>query len=245
MAQKLEDSGDKITTTLTSHNDQRTYAMWVNRDTGDGGGGNGRYFDKNTGSGSDELMFNSGSAGGLIFFDRTFSISGGEWNCPRPSTLAWHQITVTYDSSSISNNPLMYVDGTSQTVTETAAPDGTAVTNTDAYVIGNRGTGTDRVSDAQFAEFAIWNRILTASEVAALADGYSPLFMSNSLVLYCPLVRNIVDFKNAVPTAVGNAITVHPRIIYPTMEMIRRFTIAIVTKVIKDIIGLGVVPFPR
>ncbi len=111
----------------------------------------------------------------------------------------------------------MFIDGSSVTVTRVGAgPTGSIVTNTDPYVIGNRGAG-DRNWDGQFAEFAIWDGVaLNGQEAAALARGYSPLLIrAASLAEYLPLLRNNVSIKLAAPTITGTAVQPHPRILMP------------------------------
>jgi hypothetical protein len=83
-------------------------------------------------------------------------------------------------------------------------------------------------TDAKIAESAIWNVALTAAEIATLAAGYSPLFVRpQSLVFYAPIIRELNNLKGGVLTNNGSAaVSVHPRIIYPTPGEMRRFTTA-------------------
>ena len=176
----------------------------------------GIYVDTSTGDPIDN--FEAGSLGGgsnLYVYERARSSSPGNWSCTAPSADAWHHVLVTYDSSSTTNDPAIYIDGVAQTVTENSTPAGTVVDNTSGYVIGNRGNDSARTWDGYLAEFATWDRILSAEEIAALANGISPLFMRSQLLSYVPIIREVVDFRQINPTVTGTTTVDHPRIIYP------------------------------
>lgn len=204
-------STNKLTTGFTTHATQRSFSAWVYR-IGTGGGATGRIFDKRTASAQVEvLFFNAG-----IEFDRNFSGGQGSWKvADSVGTNAWQHILLTYDSGLATNDPLFYVNGSLKTLTLDSNATGTANTNTDAYVIGNRGNDNIRNFDGYISEFAIWDRILTSSEALILAAGYSPSFLPKNLVSYYPLVRDPIDKQGAVGTISGATAVVHPRIIYP------------------------------
>lgn len=116
---------------------------------------------------------------------------------------------------------------------------------TDSLVIGEEAAGTADFN-GKLAEIAYWNRILTDSEIVSLSKGISPLFLSNGLVFYDPLLRYTNDIRGGVVgTATGTTVFDHPRIIYPSASQMRRFTTATAsTTSIKDLIG-GFIPFAR
>jgi hypothetical protein len=88
----------------------------------------------------------------------------GSWTIPQPSADDWHHIAVVYDSSSAANAPQIYVDGIAQVVTQETAPKGTPLTNTDPYVIGNRGAG-DQGWRGLLDELWIYDAALTAAQI--------------------------------------------------------------------------------
>jgi hypothetical protein len=138
-----------------------------------------------------------------------------DWGVPIPGAEAWHHIAATYDASSTANDPIIYIDGASQVVTELTAPSGTLNTsNTDVYSIGNKGALSDSWT-GYLAEAAIWSRILTTNEMIGLSKGYVPTFYANSLVTYLPLIRELNDLKRGAGTATGTTVVTHPRMIYP------------------------------
>jgi hypothetical protein len=137
--------------------------VWTYR-TGDGGGSVGRVFDKREAGAEVELLrvFTTN-----YLFARRWSGGLAEWTVAIPAVNEWHHIAITYDSGSTSNDPVIYIDGSSVSVTELSAPSGTLTDNSDAYIIGNRGAA-DRNWAGRLAEFAVWNRILNAREIASV-----------------------------------------------------------------------------
>ena len=80
----------------------------------------------------------------------------------------WHHIAITYDAGATANNPLLYIDGENIDIPVQDAPSGTweGITTQDC-IFGNREDGT-RTFKGEMTQFAIWNVILTATDVAAL-----------------------------------------------------------------------------
>lgn len=223
MAAEWDSGSDELSTTLTTHVDNRSYHIWTYRQ-GDGGSGSGRPWEKS--DATDDSLFNTANFGGAYLYRRDFDGGGnGEWTIASPALNEWHPVGVSYNDTATTNDPIMYLDGASQTVTERITPVGSAVDNATAYSIGNRIGATDASWDGYLAEFGIWDRILTAAEFAALGKGFSPLFFPNDLVLYYPLVRNLtLDVVGGAGTVANVTVVPHPRIIYPSISQIRRFT---------------------
>ena len=119
-------------------------------------------------------------SGGLskIRFYITTSGDDGEWfttNVCVPND-KWSHIAVTYDNGSTSNNPIIYLNGVSQSLTENTTP--AAVQTSDdgsALYIGNRAAG-DVTWDGQIAGVKLFNNTLTAPEVKELYSGASVPF---------------------------------------------------------------------
>jgi hypothetical protein len=108
------------------------------------------------------------------------------------STITTGQINhmaVTYDRTSPSNDPVLYVDGSSVAVTQIGSSTGTAEDDSgEQMTAGNRdnAAGTDdRTFDGIIYKILIYNRILSASEIAD--DFNSRLFIPNynGLVFAC------------------------------------------------------------
>lgn len=192
---------DKIQTALVTQSNQRTYSIWTYR-TGAGGGSLGRIIHKGT-SGS-TMNFNNGEATSTYDYSQSFSGGSGTWTIPRPGANGWHHLVIVHDSGSAANDPLIYLNAVSQTVTETAAPSGTRTDTAEPYNVGNRGNDNTRAWQGYLAEFAVWDRLLSAGEVLALFNGNRAIQSPVSLVSYIPLVgARVVDFISGTPTLTG------------------------------------------
>ena len=103
-----------------------------------------------------------------------------------------------------------FYNGAAQgTATKTVSSGGT-----NCY-IGGSSVGGSYCMAGRFADFAIWNVVLTASEWASLAAGYSPLLVRpQSLVSYVPGVTNTAqDLKIGSWTKNGTQSDyAHPRV---------------------------------
>lgn len=208
---------DRAVTTLTAHSVQRTFSIWTNRRS-TGGGGLGRVFDKRVAGAETELFYVDVNYN----FARIFSGGASRWTIPTSLVPAdtWCHFAITYDSSSAANDPVICIDGVVHGVTAAARGSGTASVNSDAYVVGNRANDGARNWDGLLAEWAVWDRILSADDIAALAKGFSPAFFPASLVSHMPLVRDNVDELRAAPTLTGTAVQPHPSILYPETPQI-------------------------
>ncbi len=76
----------------------------------------------------------------------------------------WTHIAVSYDGSSSSNDPIIYINGTPANLT-IDAPSGTIGMDTGSVIIGGGAANFDGVID----EVRVYNRVLGASEIAGLA----------------------------------------------------------------------------
>ncbi len=97
-----------------------------------------------------------------------------------------------------------------------ASPTLRSVTGLQRTIIGGSyagGVQQDTYFNGYIAEVGIWNNILTSGDIASLAKGYSPQFISpQNLVFYTPLVRNIIDLKGIVLFGTGDGVP-GPRIL--------------------------------
>ena len=149
-------------------------------------------------------------------------------------------------TAAVAETPNSYSDGVwchaAATVTSTTSRAvylnaGTAGTNTDSRSIAGferinigsrRSSSTDGVFfDGDLAEIGIWNVALSATEIASLAAGYSPLLVrAASLVAYYPLHGRLGAAQGeeawvgsiALSQSNSPAVAAHPRIIYPWQQ---------------------------
>ena len=96
----------------------------------------------------------------------------GEWRSPGNvvSDGVWSHIAVTYDSASMTNSPVFYINGQLQQTSTRTTPVGTQNANTGTGYIGN-AAALDRSWDGGIDEMRIYNRLLSATEVQQIAAG--------------------------------------------------------------------------
>ncbi len=177
---------DSINTNYNTHGTTRTYFALLMR-TGAGGGNFGRVFEKRVAGAQVEALYNNASDT-RIYFLRTFSSGGGNWTTSNGVELPLNTLTtiaLSFDESSATNDPKIYIGGVSQTILEPGTPYGSAVTNTDNYIIGNRLNDNARCFDGWISLFFAWNRILSDNDIASLHLNPWQLFLPRkSLDLY-------------------------------------------------------------
>lgn len=203
---------DVIQTALTTDSTLRSYGIWTYRN-GLGGSNVGRAFSQ----GNETASLSVGASSSYRFI-RTWTGDDGQWSIAFPAGSEWHHIGISYDSGATTNDPLMYVDGVSVTVTQIGTdPTGSASTNSNPMLIGNRADGL-RNWDGSLAELSVWNVILTDDEWAAVGKGVSSMSVRPmSLIEYVPDDRSY--WAGAV-TITGTAIQPHPRVYYPAKRRI-------------------------
>jgi len=107
-----------------------------------------------------------------LHFSADFDGDRGEWvttSVPADWT-KWNHVLVTYDATSDSNNPVIYVNGVSVPIEfySGRVPSGTYTgIKDDPCIIGNR-SGLDRTFEGYIADFAVWNKVLTSNDAAIL-----------------------------------------------------------------------------
>jgi hypothetical protein len=151
-----------------------------------------RIFDQYNSSavGSGIALFDPNTSG-LLDLQFTWSTSTsnvGQWNFTAPGLGAWHHVLITYNATSTANVPIVYVDGVSQSLSQTIAPSGVITTLTGNWYLGNREDSA-RIFDGMLAHFAVWNGvILTPAEALMLYSGANPLLIHPEyLGTYLPL----------------------------------------------------------
>ncbi len=167
----------KITSTITA-TAQRTWETW---------------FFVNAIDASARRFWEHGNLKDQLFIDSTnllqFQVGwsgAAAWRIPTPSTGAWHHIAITYNGSSISNDPIYYLDGVAQSVTEVTAPSGTLQTGSATLTIGNRSLN-DRAFNGKLDEFRLSNSIRSAQWIATEYNNQSNPAMFYGVSAQCPL----------------------------------------------------------
>ena len=145
-------------------------SVWIDP-LSDGENDAGRIFSKINGTNGWELLVRL-EFGGFVTtrFSQRFSGSNGIWDSSTsivPNN-SWSHICVVYNSDSVSNDPIVYLNGNPLTLTESSTPSGTRQTDAGLNLyIGNYSTN-DNTFDGQIDEARLYNRTLTSNEVIAL-----------------------------------------------------------------------------
>ncbi len=203
---------DRIASVLTSQSTLRTWSIWANRRAD----ANAEYWNKS--NAATEALSASIVSG--VVFKRGLSVSGSEWRYTPPATGVWTNILVTYDAGNPATAPFVYFNGIAQTVQSTVVGSVSANTDANPMIVGNRAAA-DRAFDGSLAEFAVWDRILAAAEIAAVGSqnslygGRSALLFPTGLVEYIRMDDNpVTSWVTTAPTVTGALQTTHPTIDY-------------------------------
>jgi len=141
----------------------------VFRPIGDSSGFAGRFFDKSI---SNAGYFCSHGQR-ILRFLANFTISSGLWDTQSNSVINGtnYFFIITYDNSSIANNPSIYLNSTSPvTLTKSITPSGVRVSDAvNTLYIGNVGSA-NRCFNGAIAEFMGYKKILSASEISQLIN---------------------------------------------------------------------------
>ncbi len=149
-----------------------TLSAWINPKS-DGQNNAGQAFDK----GKYAFQVISESSGSVkVQFAVTLSGGAARWETPRSVFLnTWTHILVTYDSDNPTTDPIIYLNGSAVSLTETISPSGTHVSDASSNLtLGNRNDGVTTF-DGLLNDLAIWDSALTANEVTALYNSGLPL----------------------------------------------------------------------
>lgn len=105
-----------------------------------------------------------------IVFEQRFTTNRGQWKGNTELTNnTWYHIAISYDRSSTSNDPIIYVNGSAETVTETDTPSGTVREDDTDFCIGvpteDEGVGPFYSMDGKIDGILIYDSILSASTI--------------------------------------------------------------------------------
>ena len=146
-----------------------TMSSWIKPRT-DGAGNNGRLAEKGGGRWFAVTQDSVAAGFGDIQWNFDFSGTNGGWETTTNGIAygTWNHVAITYDSDAVANDPIMYVNGVSQAITENATPVGTRISDAGQNLfIGNR-LDTARAFDGTIDEVRLYSDILTATEVLNL-----------------------------------------------------------------------------
>lgn len=131
---------------------------------------NGYYYivEKNNGVNGPEFAIDitAGVPSLAMWFSGT--VSGGYWTAPITGLAVneWHHYAVTFNISSISNDPVMYVDGVSKTVSEGTTPSGSFESDAAQTLNIGGSSSAGNYLPGTIRDVSVYNTILTSTEIA-------------------------------------------------------------------------------
>jgi len=140
-----------------------------------------------TGASSDFTLWIGYSVTGKPVFEQRFADGAkGQWITTNDVLTAlanqWVMITITYDGSSASNDPIFYINGSSVAITESVTPTGAISEAENSFLLGNYTFPDHEFQQAfwgKMKDVRIYNRALSAAEVTTL---YNTGTVNNALV---------------------------------------------------------------
>lgn len=166
----------------------RTILVWMNLDSlvvsrGVYGLGNSAVIDAN-----EFWELGASSTANKLFFGVGWSTTDGLWRTTNDLVTGLSHIAVTYNNSSTTNDPIVYINGAAQALTEVATPAGTYRNGTTGTIrIGSARTVTSSI-DGKISSALIYNRILSAAEILDAYNSRLAIPSYNGLV-FAPDLR--------------------------------------------------------
>jgi len=148
--------------------DGGTASMWINTRS-DGEANTGRLLDKVY-----YVFYNSGEASGFVkpTFIFAFDGSNGTWVTTNYTVAlnTWTHIAVAYNNSSTTNDPIIYINGSSVSLTEAGSPSGTRVSDAGQSLIIGNNNGRTATFDGKMDSVQMWDSILTPTQISELYE---------------------------------------------------------------------------
>lgn len=221
---EFSDAADRIQ--FDSHTDYTStvsVSLWVNAESNPGTNQTNYLVKHKSGADSDKNFFFTWTpAGGgdvYVGWSRSDTGAANEWKIDyTPTTGVWTHFYFSIDWTQNPDVVRVWTNNTEQTVAHNFGSTNIdpKTTATQVYSIGGPPAGDPNFTDGLIAEVGVWNNLDT-SRVAPLSKGFSPLFFSNNLEEYFPLIREKIN-----PVGGGSGtdsgtpvVAAHPRMIYP------------------------------
>jgi hypothetical protein len=201
-------STDVVTVADTTSPAAVSYHFWIYT-LGLGGANAGRVFDKRSGADAQaEVIYIQ--TGNILRYERNRSTTSGIWRTDGIVVLStWQAFGFRIDNTLTTNDGEWFSGGLPVTTVEFSTPNGTLITNTSPYSIGNRSSDVARNWNGYIAHIAKWSRLVTDAEFALM--GRTPLALApssypDSAVWYLPFIDGTSDFYGKVTTVSGGAL---------------------------------------
>ena len=140
-----------------------TLSVWLSPES-QGPTNDGRVADKSRNGNEGWRLFCPGSDTTLEFHMVTDGVDG-QWTFPIDILGdIWQHVVITYNADATANNPIVYINGLSVTVTETGTPNNTRTSDAgnDLY-LGSEASGGNYY-DGSMDDFMLFSRVLSAVE---------------------------------------------------------------------------------
>jgi hypothetical protein len=143
---------------------------------------------------------------GIDFYSNLHNVTPGQWQSltTNISLNTWTLLCASYNHTSTSNVPALYINATAQTLNTVQTPAGTLNSELGTHVvIGNAKTATEDYTypfAGKIYDPRIYNRIITAAEVTTLYNGGTPdsSLVTDGLVLqgFCVRTDKLTDYTD-------------------------------------------------
>jgi fibronectin type 3 domain-containing protein len=145
-----------------------TVSAWI-KPISAGGGGKGRIVDK------DFWFFYLETPSSIGFkADQFATATAGRISTSNLTLNTWQHVTATWDGSTSAANIHLYINGVLRDGTATNGAGAPSSDAAEALTIGNRISDLARRFDGSIDEVRVYNRVLTLTEIQALADATVP-----------------------------------------------------------------------
>ena len=140
------------------------------------------------------ILRDESGSGCKVSFGHDFSTTDGIWKTSSASINlnVWNHVAFCYNGASVSNDPVVYVNGKSVSMDEITTPVGTVAADTADKVFGNEPSQT-RTFDGYMCNIGLWKgTILTAAQVkeVMMASSYGQVVNVAQPTAYYPLSTN-------------------------------------------------------
>ena len=146
-------------------------SVWINPDS-DGETDAGRIINKDNGADVNGWYITVlGEVAGFmqVRLQQNFTVTDGQWRTGAVVPInAWSHIVIVYNSDSVDNDPVIYLNGVNQTVTEFGTPVGTRDSDVGENLIIGNIAATTRTFDGQIDEARLYSATISAPQVLAL-----------------------------------------------------------------------------
>ena len=139
------------------------------------------------------------------FYHNLFDVAPGTWKTTAACVAVdgWYNVVMTLDMSDDTHDPIIYVEGANEPLTEVVTPDGAAFSRIgNLMVVGNLKNSAydyNRPFDGLIKDVRVYNVILTQAEATSLAAGGN---VTRGMVFQGPCVRTseLADFEDLTLT---------------------------------------------